>query len=329
MARLIVNVGTNENDGTGDNLRNAMVKINQNFEEVYSLTAGETNIGFTPNAISATNINGNLTLSPNGTGTLIIASGAIINSDAQSDSSAQLIVKDSTNENMLVVDPLTKSIGINTVGTSRGLFVSGNAAITGTSIALSANVALGASGSNTVTMFGKMSSSILANLNETYDIGSNIEKFRTAYLNRVESAIGNIGTLTANTIVSQTVTSTYAILGNITLSSTLIDPNADVLSIAATVSARAVKGTTIRESLAADAVLTHPLNTLYSYSPSSNGFQVELDSASGHSGGAIHFINRSGSNTYSILAQDSSLVATVGTNASVTVISDGVSWFQI
>ena len=88
MARLEINVGTNENDGTGDKLRDAMVKINTNFEEVYSLTAGETNIDFSPNTISVTDSNGDLTIEPNGTGTLIVTSGITINNGAQSDASA-------------------------------------------------------------------------------------------------------------------------------------------------------------------------------------------------------------------------------------------------
>lgn len=36
MSRLIVNVGTSPNDNTGDKLRDAFIKINTNFEELYS-----------------------------------------------------------------------------------------------------------------------------------------------------------------------------------------------------------------------------------------------------------------------------------------------------
>ena len=36
MAQLSLNVGSNANDGTGDTLRDAMVKVNTNFTELFS-----------------------------------------------------------------------------------------------------------------------------------------------------------------------------------------------------------------------------------------------------------------------------------------------------
>ncbi len=36
MAREIINIGTNANDGTGDDLRLAMQKVNANFLELYA-----------------------------------------------------------------------------------------------------------------------------------------------------------------------------------------------------------------------------------------------------------------------------------------------------
>ena len=38
MSKEIINVGTNPNDGTGDSLRNAMIKSNNNFNEIYDFT---------------------------------------------------------------------------------------------------------------------------------------------------------------------------------------------------------------------------------------------------------------------------------------------------
>jgi hypothetical protein len=37
MAKQIINVGTIANDGTGDPIRSAMTKTNENFTEVYGL----------------------------------------------------------------------------------------------------------------------------------------------------------------------------------------------------------------------------------------------------------------------------------------------------
>ena len=36
MSQLVLNVGQNANDGTGDTLRDAMIKVNTNFTEIYS-----------------------------------------------------------------------------------------------------------------------------------------------------------------------------------------------------------------------------------------------------------------------------------------------------
>ena len=40
MAKQTVNIGTNQDDGTGDVLRDAFNKINQNFDEVYTELGG-------------------------------------------------------------------------------------------------------------------------------------------------------------------------------------------------------------------------------------------------------------------------------------------------
>lgn len=43
MARLNINIGTNANDGTGDPLRTAFDKVNDNFIELYTDDAGDVN----------------------------------------------------------------------------------------------------------------------------------------------------------------------------------------------------------------------------------------------------------------------------------------------
>lgn len=43
MAQQTINVGTTANDGTGDNLRNAFIKTNDNFTEVYSSKEDKSN----------------------------------------------------------------------------------------------------------------------------------------------------------------------------------------------------------------------------------------------------------------------------------------------
>ena len=74
MAKQTINIGSSANDGTGDPLRTAFDKINDNFTEVYNELGGSTpsNLGFSGNSIISDDTNGNIELDPNGTGKVII-----------------------------------------------------------------------------------------------------------------------------------------------------------------------------------------------------------------------------------------------------------------
>lgn len=80
MAKQTVNLGSSANDGTGDPLRTAFDKINDNFDELYlySTAASGNNITITANTIASDDTNGNIIIDPNGTGKLVIATGAEI-----------------------------------------------------------------------------------------------------------------------------------------------------------------------------------------------------------------------------------------------------------
>src|SRR6056300_267620 len=80
MAKQTVNLGSSANDGTGDPLRTAFDKINDNFDELYlySTAASGNNITITGNTIASDDANGNVIIDPNGTGRLVIATGAEI-----------------------------------------------------------------------------------------------------------------------------------------------------------------------------------------------------------------------------------------------------------
>lgn len=61
MARLIIDTGTAGNQATGDTIRVAMGKINDNFDQLFSSNLGS-------GVITNTNTNGNVVIQPNGTG---------------------------------------------------------------------------------------------------------------------------------------------------------------------------------------------------------------------------------------------------------------------
>lgn len=72
MAQQVIGVGIAANDGLGDPLRTAMIKINDNFSEIYGQDAIGSNFDLTQNTISTINTNGNIVLDPNGSGQVII-----------------------------------------------------------------------------------------------------------------------------------------------------------------------------------------------------------------------------------------------------------------
>ena len=65
MSRLVIDTGTEGNSATGDTLRGAMVKINTNFEDLYTDLAATTSSG---GVVTTETTNGDVKIVPNGTG---------------------------------------------------------------------------------------------------------------------------------------------------------------------------------------------------------------------------------------------------------------------
>lgn len=70
MAQQTLNIGSNANDGTGDTLRVAMDKVNDNFTEIYASPLFNDAILISGNEISATRTNDDLVFAPAGTGSI-------------------------------------------------------------------------------------------------------------------------------------------------------------------------------------------------------------------------------------------------------------------
>ena len=77
MTQQSINIGSAANDGTGDPLRTAFDKINDNFNEIYDKLGGASlsNITLSGSTITNTVTNGDLTIETNGTGKVIINDG--------------------------------------------------------------------------------------------------------------------------------------------------------------------------------------------------------------------------------------------------------------
>ena len=68
MARQNINIGSNANDGTGDDLRTAMQKINTNFTELYAETSVDSGITISGNTISSNRSDDDIVFEPAGVG---------------------------------------------------------------------------------------------------------------------------------------------------------------------------------------------------------------------------------------------------------------------
>ena len=70
MAQQSINIGSSANDGTGDPLRTAFDKINDNFDELYGTSAFGQQITLSGNKVSSNVSNANLVLEASGTGAI-------------------------------------------------------------------------------------------------------------------------------------------------------------------------------------------------------------------------------------------------------------------
>jgi len=72
MPRQVINIGIVANDGTGDSIRIAGQKINNNFEELYAETAVDSYISFDGNNIISNASNADINIVPAGTGSVVL-----------------------------------------------------------------------------------------------------------------------------------------------------------------------------------------------------------------------------------------------------------------
>lgn len=78
MAELqYINYGNTANDGTGDSLRNAFIKVDENFSAVWNAGPVGSNLTILNNSISAIDPNGEIQITPNGIG-VIRLNGVIV-----------------------------------------------------------------------------------------------------------------------------------------------------------------------------------------------------------------------------------------------------------
>ena len=96
MARQGINIGSSANDGTGDPLRTAFDKINDNFVELYGtdndINTLDANLNLNNFAITTGVTNGDMTFTPNGTGSIFLGAMEFNGTTISSQDSTQITI---------------------------------------------------------------------------------------------------------------------------------------------------------------------------------------------------------------------------------------------
>jgi len=126
MARQTINIGSSANDGTGDPLRTAFDKINDNFAELYGsdndINTLDANMDVNNFSITTGVTNGDITITPNGTGNINIGSITINGSTISANDSTQITLAENIQTTgAITVDGAATIGGAATLSTSLAL----------------------------------------------------------------------------------------------------------------------------------------------------------------------------------------------------------------
>ena len=236
MAKQTINVGTNQDDGTGDSLRGAFVKVNDNFTEIYNELGGValSNIKMTGSTITTDTSNSGIIIDPQGSGTITLTgnttlTGTLDVSGALSPASLAVTAGATVGGDLGVTGTLTAA-----TFTPSSITVSGVSNLNG-------DVNLGDTTADTVTVTGRFDSSLVPSVTETNDIGSLTLRWRDIFVQDIDGAtlttsgdatVGGNLTVTGNTTIGGNITIGDADTDSINISAELANdliPNSDSL----------------------------------------------------------------------------------------------------
>ena len=110
MAKQTIDLGTlGGADGTGDSIRIAGIKINNNFTELYANPLAQTQIGLLGNNISTTQSNADLVFKPSGTGSMVFPGITIDDNNIKANRTNDDLVIRPNGTGSVVIDALSFS----------------------------------------------------------------------------------------------------------------------------------------------------------------------------------------------------------------------------
>jgi hypothetical protein len=226
MTRQNINIGTNLNDGTGDKLRDAMQKVNENFIELYAATLSTGNISVANSTIGTTNVSDpNLKLTPTSQGNVDIAFGLNVNTE-NSISGFKVWSSNSSDVNpVLSVNTVTKQVDLIGNLVANNLSISNHAIISG-------NVTLGTGVSNILEIAGRINGDVIPSTDNTRFVGSPSNRFTGGYFSNVNAtaiSASDITTTEANVNILRVADDSF--LGDLLIRNNMISnrvPNDDI-----------------------------------------------------------------------------------------------------
>ena len=335
MARINIGVGSNANDGTGDDLRSAFISVNTNFTELYAASPVTSSISLAGNTISTNASNANLKLLASGTGVIELEGIQIRDNHIEGTrSNEDLIVSASGTGNIIIgairingttvsADDSSKITLAEAVDITGALDVGG--AITLNTISSNDSTAI------TINDGVNISGTLSVDTIDTNTISSNDS---TAI--QINDALNISGTLSANIIDTNVISSTDS--SAVTIS--------DNLQVNGTISATAITGLSVlNNSSQSDGTVTHsgssgqqPLDSFAHATYRSAKYQVSLSDATNsrygldeiyvtHNGTTAYISTTGVSSTGSSLATYSADIS--GSNLRILIVpisSDSVTY---
>jgi|TARA_A100000164_G_scaffold333918_1_gene324801 hypothetical protein len=231
MAQTTINVGSNANDGTGDDLRSAFIAVNENFTELYAASPVTSQITLEGNSISTNTSNANLKLIANGTGVLEFEAIQIRDNHIEATRS---------NDNLI----------LSASGT--GNIILGAITINGTTISSADSTAININSSDTLNV-STVASGGGGDVTFNSDIAVDTIKLNTVESSdstaiQINDALNISGTLSADTIDTNVISSTDSSAVTI----------ADNLQVNGTLSATTITGLSVlNHSSQSDGVVIH------------------------------------------------------------------------